>query len=207
MAEDDFFAELLVSGNCGDTKLATIKHKFIEHQVCSNTKILIIGTFNPDVNGNEAEFFYGRNRNYLWNLLPGVFNQKGLKNSALIEKKKFMESYKIDFADLIEEIKIDMGQENNYSDDYIDSKASKWNNIINILKSLRGIKEVYFTRSTFSGIPNIEIKIREIESYCTSNSIKFDYLLTPARFESENKIKRWKEVFNRNATIASTNRA
>lgn len=52
-----------------------IGHKFIDHQLNPNTMVLIVGTFNPNVNNNEADFFYGRNRNYLWRLLPIAFGQ------------------------------------------------------------------------------------------------------------------------------------
>ena len=37
-----------------------VKHKFQDHTVAIDTKILIVGTFNPAVEGNEANIFYSR---------------------------------------------------------------------------------------------------------------------------------------------------
>ncbi len=47
--------------------MSTIKHRFLDHQINPETEILILGTFNPETEKNEADFFYGRNRNYWLN--------------------------------------------------------------------------------------------------------------------------------------------
>ena len=80
------------------------------------------------------------------------------------------------------------GKENDYSDEYIDDKVSKWNNIICIIKD-NSIKEVYFTRKTFANIKNIKNKILDIEKYCNENNIMFSYLDTPARYENKEKLE------------------
>lgn len=174
-----------------------IFHKLRNHKISPDTNILIIGTFNPDVQGNEADFFYGRSRNFLWSLLPQVFNEKSLKTSTLDEKKSFINKYNIDFIDLIDEIEIEPGNENNYADDFIDDKVIKWKDIVGVIKSNQNIREVYFTRKTFAGIPNIRKKIKEIENYCKLKGIRFSYLPTPARFENAKKLADWKEKFSR----------
>lgn len=174
-----------------------IKHKFNNHNINNNTEKLLIGTFNPDVQGNEAVFFYGRNKNLLWSLLPKVFGGKSLKDKANNDKFDFIKKHKIDFVDLIEEIEIESGQENNYADVYIDQKVKKWKNIIDILEKNKNIKEVYFTRKSFSNIPNLKSKIKEIEVYCLKNQIKLNYLLTPARFENDEKLNQWKKAFGK----------
>jgi len=171
-----------------------IKHKFRDHKINSKTKILIIGTFNPDVVGNEATFFYGRNRNFLWSLLPKVFNEESLKSKQNRYKLNFIRKYKIDFIDLISEIEIEEGKEKDYSDEYIDSKILKWNNVIEVIKN-KHIEGVCFTRKTFSKINNIKNKIEIIEKYCEENNIKFSYLETPARYENAKKLNNWKRVF------------
>ena len=173
-----------------------IKHKFRDHKISNQTKILIIGTFNPDAVKNEATFFYGRSRNFLWSLLPKVFDEESLKNKNIGAKLEFINNYRIDFVDLIAEIEIEEGKENNYSDEYIDCKVSRWNNIIDIIKN-NPIKEVYFTRKTFANIKNIKDKISSIEKYCINNKIKFSYLDTPARYENKEKLKSWKDAFRR----------
>ncbi len=173
-----------------------IEHKFKDHKIGNETKILIIGTFNPNVSKNEATFFYGRSRNFLWSLLPKVFGEESLKDKDTKLKLAFMNAYKIDFVDLIAEIEVRGGKENDYSDEYLDSKVLKWINIFEIIKN-NPIKEVYFTRKTFSEIKNIKNKISNIEGYCNDNGIRFGYLDTPARYENEKKLKSWKNVFGR----------
>ena len=42
--------------------MVLIKHKFRHELIAPVTETLIIGTFNPDFDGNNAEFFYGRSR-------------------------------------------------------------------------------------------------------------------------------------------------
>ena len=45
-----------------------INHKFINHKIQEDTKVLIIGTFHPETSSG-SDFFYGRSRNFLWRLL------------------------------------------------------------------------------------------------------------------------------------------
>lgn len=45
--------------------MGKVKHRFINHKINPDTEILILGTFNPEAKENEADFFYGRSRNYL----------------------------------------------------------------------------------------------------------------------------------------------
>jgi len=40
--------------------MITVQHRFLDHQINSETETLIIGTFNPETTNNDAEFFYGR---------------------------------------------------------------------------------------------------------------------------------------------------
>lgn len=165
-----------------------IEHKFKDYKISNETNILIIGTFNPNISKNEATFFYGRKRNFLWSLLPKVFDEESLKDKSTKLKLDFMHTYKIDFIDLISEVEIEKGRENDYSDEYLDNKILRWNNIIEIIKD-NPIKEVYFTRKTFSNIKNIKNKISNIEKYCNENKIKFYCLDTPARYENDKKLK------------------
>ena len=37
--------------------MKVIKHRFGEHSTLAATETLVIGTFNPDANKNEADFF------------------------------------------------------------------------------------------------------------------------------------------------------
>lgn len=170
-----------------------IRHRFLSHPISSDTKILLVGTFNPDVADNDADFFYGRIHNHMWRLLPSAYNEKDLKSSSVSEKLMFMKKHRIDFIDLISEIEVEKGQESNYSDNYIDGHVLKWNDCLSIFKNLNGLEKLGFTRRTFSGIPNIRSKLNEIEKYCRSKGILFRTLLTPARIYSKEKQEAWSE--------------
>ncbi|HQF09432.1 MAG TPA: hypothetical protein PKX62_15065 [Spirochaetota bacterium] len=178
--------------------MITIKHRFRDFKNKENIEMLILGTFNPesvDEEEKKIEIFYGRTRNHLWDLLPKAVNQPGLKDKPVDVQLKFIENYKIGFVDIIKEIKVDIGQEKNYSDNYIDDKVVKWTDIEEIIHQYPKIKKVYFTRKTFNGIPNIKKQIDIIKAACSSNNIKFFCLPTPARFINNKKLIEWKNNF------------
>lgn len=158
-----------------------VKHRFADHQINPNVEILILGTFNPDTAKNEADYFYGRSRNYLWQIISEAFEVENLKKLPKENKSIFINEKKIDFVDLILEVEIEDGQENNYKDDYIDSRVKKWNDVIGKLAQYKKLKRIGLTRKSFSGIPNIKKRIDEIRNYCTQNNIDFHLLTTPAR--------------------------
>lgn len=172
-----------------------ISHKFKNHQIQKDTKILVIGSFNPDVPQNKADFFYSRSRNYLWQLLPKCFNIDSLKQSSISEKLSFMKKHKIDFIDLISEIGVVNNQKVNYYDICIDSQVTKWNDIVSLIKKHQKINKVCLTRKTLNGIPNMKTKILRIEKFCIANKIKFRLLTTPARFYSDSKQIEWNSFF------------
>lgn len=98
---------------------------------------------------------------------------------------------RIDFIDLIETVETEPGQEANYSDNYLDGRVVRWNNVIGAMESLPRLQRVCFTRKTFSGIPNIKTRVDEVERYCTEKGIAFERLLTPSRIYSEKKQEEW----------------
>jgi G:T/U-mismatch repair DNA glycosylase len=171
--------------------MITIQHRFLDHQINPETETLIVGTFNPETANNDAEFFYGRSRNYLWRLLPTAFGEKDLKGASKQEKLEFIQKHKIDLADLIEEINVDEGQETNYYDGYIDNKVIRWKNILGIIETLPDLKRVGFTRKTFSDIPNMRKQLQSIEKLCENKGILFKALTTPARFYRQDKQTEW----------------
>jgi len=166
------------------------KHKFRNHKVNSKTKILILGTYNPDIPEGPT-FFYGRPRNFLWQLLPGCYGIPSLKKSSLIEKQNFMAQYKIDFTDLIETVNIPTDKGDNYLDTYIDRRVENWKDVIALINKLSNLKEVYFTRKTFAGIPNIYNQILKISNHCNTKGIRFCMLISPARYANSVKQNLW----------------
>lgn len=173
--------------------MTKIRHRFINHNINPNTKILIIGTFNPDTEENKADFFYGRQRNFLWTLIPTAFNEASLKGRARNEKLKFIEQYEIDFIDLISEVDVD--EVANYDDDYLDSKVTIWKDVVSEIDKLKNLKQVCLTRKTFGKIPNMKTKIDEIKNHCDMKGINFTLLSTPARFVNETKQIEWTKFF------------
>ncbi|MEI9921115.1 MAG: hypothetical protein WDO14_20315 [Bacteroidota bacterium] len=167
-----------------------VQHRFLNHQISPETEILILGTFNPDVEGGPT-FFYGRPRNFLWHLLPGCRGLPSLKHNTLVAKQEFMSIYRIDFVDLIASVDVSAGQERNVSDSYIDGLVHQWTDVIAVINSLKKLKSVYFTRKTFSGIPNIKTHIRGIQNHCGNNNIRFCLLETPARYVNDMKQHQW----------------
>jgi len=171
--------------------MITIKHKFLGHQLNPKTETLIIGTFNPDTDRNSAEFFYGRSRNYFWSLLPIAFQSPDLKHASKSEKLDFMKSHSVDFIDLITKVDVEEGQEHNVDDIYIDGRVTEWADVIGTIQHLKYLKRVCLTRKTFTSIPNMRIKIAEVELYCVGNGISYEALNTPARYYSQAKQDQW----------------
>ena len=179
---------------CSELKkndMIIVKHRFLDHQVNPETETLIIGTFNPETTNNDAEFFYSRSRNYLWRLLPTAFGESDLKAKSKQEKVGFIQKYKIDFTDLIEEIQVEEGQEANYYDGFIDNKVTQWKNVIELIDRLPNLKRVCFTRKSFSDIQNMKMNLDSIQQHCDNKKITFKTLTTPARFYREDKQTEW----------------
>lgn len=174
-------------------EIKIIKHKFRTHRVNPLTEILIIGTFNPDVADKNLDFFYGRPRNFLWTLLPKAFKYKNLKHVSKLEKLHFMNENKIDFIDIISEIKV--LDEKNYYDTYLEKRVTEWNDVISQISNLKNLKKVCFTRKSFASIPQIKKRVDAIQTFCYSQNIEFCCLVTPARFIRKDKQDEWNNFF------------
>jgi len=173
--------------------MTKIRHRFIDHVINPETETLVIGTFNPDTEENIADFFYGRQRNFLWTLIPTGFNETSLKGKTRNEKLKFIEKHRIDFVDLISEVEVE--EVANYDDGYLDSKVTENKDIISEIEKLKNLKRVCFTRKSFGDIPNMKTRIEEIKKHCEKKEIHFQFLPTPARFSNEEKQTEWTNFF------------
>jgi G:T/U-mismatch repair DNA glycosylase len=178
-------------------KMKIIKHKFADYKIHDDTEVLIIGTFNPATEKNYANFFYSRDKNFLWQILPESFLEESLKGKEKDDKLRFIEKHKIDFVDLIQEVEIEDGQEINYNDSYIDNKVTKWTDIKYLFQNYPMIKKVCFTRISFGGIPEMKKQIELVKEYCDNNGIQFEYLITPSRF-LKGKLEIYKNFLNKN---------
>lgn len=166
------------------------------HKVNPNTEILIVGTFNPETPENIADFFYGRERNFLWRLLPSSFQHQDLKGADKQRKQEFIAANNIDFVDLITAVEVEEGKEAEYSDAYIDQHVTEWTDVIGLIKSLKKLKKVVVTRKTFSDVPNIKKCVDQIRDHCATHNIAFECLPTPARFYNQGKQETWTKAFS-----------
>lgn len=174
--------------------MARIRHRFSSHLPAASTEILFLGTFNPDTPENDADFFYGRKRNFLWTLLPQVFGEMSLKNSSTTQKRAFIRRFNLDFLDLI--LEVNVAEVANYRDDYLDDKITSWRDVIAELERLQHLRKVCFTRKTFSGIPNIRKQLEVIRAYCESRKLEWILLPTPTRGYTAEKQAVWTSLIN-----------
>ncbi|MGV3630823.1 MAG: hypothetical protein ACO1O6_06440 [Bacteroidota bacterium] len=174
----------------------TVKHRFYFKTIDPSTEILVIGTFSPEHEDNPADSFYGRIRNHFWRLITAAFDKPSLKGKSKEEKLRFTRKYRIDFIDLIRELKVETGHECNYNDDYIDNKVTEWFDVVGEISRLSSLRKVCFTRKSFSQVPNLRKKISEVEELCNKLGVEFKYLTTPSRFYSKAKEEEWRQFFS-----------
>lgn len=174
--------------------MTIVKHRFQKHEINPETETLIIGTFNPDTSENVADFFYGRQRNFLWTLVPKAFGDESLKGKTRQEKISYVKKRKIDFIDLVGEVDVD--ETSNYNDGYLDSRVTTWRNVIAEIEQLKKLNKVCFSRKSFSGIPKMKERIESIRLHCERLGIQFKYLTTPARFYRADKQDEWTKFLN-----------
>jgi G:T/U-mismatch repair DNA glycosylase len=173
------------------------KHRFV-NELIPNWEIqhLLIGTFNPSWNENnavQADYFYGRIRNNFWCILPKVFGGNNLKYENLATKLQYLKTKKIGITDLISNIQ--NADDKNVNDIKNLTKGFSYN-VLNkyqlefetenikklILQNIKTLKGVYLTRSTLNGINQISENWIEIEKFCAKHSIRTDKLKTPANY-------------------------
>jgi len=164
------------------------KHRFYDElDIQSNDlEYLFIGTFNPEwdaKNGNNAVYFYGRETNQFWCILPHAFNENCLIDKTRIEWEEFCRNHKIGITDLIKNVSnAEEINEQHYLDltiNFYDEKLEKYTldfnteTIMDIINhNKHSLKGVYFTRKTGSNIYKIWENWRKIKSHCIMCDIK-----------------------------------
>lgn len=178
-----------------------VTHKFINRPIDPNTEILIIGTFNPDCDTNDANFFYSRGRNHLWQILPAAYNEPNMKQATREEKEWFIKSKHIDFVDIIASADIEADHKTDYSDKYLSRRmnVSGLRDIISLTNGLP-LKRVCFTRKGFNDVPQIRKAVSALKTHFEKIGIHFACLISPARFYSAKKQAEWNN-FLLNSTI------
>ena len=178
-------------------KKICVQHKFANHRLNPAAETIILGTFNPGHDANKAHFFYSSPRNQLWSLLPRAFGEQDLRRAELGEKLEFLSRRRIDFVDLIFEVDVGEGRECDRPDAYIDSRVTRWRDVLSELETLRSLRKVCFTRRGFDGIPNMRSRTDKIEQYCGRRGLVFKRIVTPSgAYRSEDKQSEWTCFFN-----------
>ena len=195
-----------------------IKHRYIEEfqeleknkmfcgeEINQSSRILVIGTFNPDANSctktNNAEWFYGRKKNNLWRFLPRAMGFESLHltdrpDISVTEWKQFCIDQKIVFIDLIKSI--DTGNPlPDFGDNEVEARISEdlGNiSIFNIEAAFNGKsfeKVIYSLSWSDSKIKKMK-RIRDIvntkllNTKCITNLSQIKYPNSPARNDSYN---------------------
>jgi hypothetical protein len=177
-------------------------HKFIRHlnlqQLDFEPETLIVGTFNPDIDGNQAEWFYGRvANNYFWDVLPRIYGEDSLRNGFTHHNwKGFCNRRKIAITDLITSVNDADLQDDahrslllGYGDNEIANNFHDftYTNIVGLLQENENIQNIYLTRQ--AGNMFYDNLWQPVYDHCIASGKFVKTLLTPsasARFQIGN---------------------
>jgi G:T/U-mismatch repair DNA glycosylase len=180
-----------------------ILHKFRNQQVNPNTRILFLGTYNPDIpeDQNAATYFYGRGRNRFWELLPETFGHPSLQNATDQEKMDYMSEHGFGLSDLIYSLdNVPEAQEGNFKDEFIDPYVSEWFDTPALIESLPNLEKVFVTRVSFDKkVPNMKQRILSIRATLPSK-VCMCGLITPGGAYRNMTVKsaQWKRALKEN---------
>lgn len=186
----------------------TIEHRFYKEDSLPKREIdyLFIGTFSPDLDKSEAKWYYERKANNFWPVIVQVFKGK-LDYDEMGDPgklKKYAKSNKFGFTDLIVSVE-SRGDVKDFREDietFSDNKIEQYkikfhtDSIIKYLKKHKNIKAVFFTRSTSSGIYEIQKEWERIEQECVKLKIRTDRLKSPSRGGARAIYDDWKKKIN-----------
>lgn len=196
-------------------------HRFINELFPDWTvDYLFIGTFNPssywdEENGNNANYFYGRGASLFWCILPHSFNKNCLIDKNREEWINFCRDNKIGITDIIKNIpNADISNDNHkslikgFNDGNLEKKDINGNYIFNIdfntneiIKYIEEnkIKNIFFTRKSFTNIPRIKAQWDLIKNRFNNDDYNVKELLTPSQQgrdkDVRKKINQWKTCF------------
>lgn len=176
--------------------MVVIHHKMNNYSNDNNIELLFIGTFNPEVSCNSSTFFYGRPRNFFWQLLPFAIDKENLKSNDDSTKKAFLKVNKIGLIDIIASVKIEKEEELcDYSDIMLDKSSPIFNeNIFKLIDNCPNLQSIFFTRKSFSRIPNIKKRFLEIKDYAEKKNINVNVIVTPSRHANATKQAIWNNL-------------
>lgn len=179
------------------------RHRFYDTLIPNQDKVkfLFVGTFNPNwnaIDGNNADYFYGRKTNLFWCICPHAFNDNCLIDKGLNEWLLFCNQNQIGLTDIIKEVTNANPQierhikllTSGFQDKNLDLKEDNkffFNlefNTVNINDFIttrqNELKGVFFTRKSHSDIPRIWRHWLTIKQHCDDLNIYNASLPTPS---------------------------
>ena len=180
-----------------------ILHKFRDLQVNPNTRVLFLGTFNPDIldEQNPATYYYGRQRNQFWELLPTTLGSPSLQNATDQEKMDYMNANDFGLADLIYSLDgIPEGQEGSFKDTFIDQYVHEWFDTPALIRSLPKLEKIFVTRISFTqNVPNMQQRVQKVYDQLPT-TVSMCGLITPGRAYRNMVVKgaQWNRALNDN---------
>ncbi len=108
-----------------------IKHSAIEDnwlnekvkKLLYNSKTLVLGSFNPNNQGNNTDFYYGRCSNFFWKVIANIEGKKEQYYCNSIKNKfEAMEKHSFCFLDIIDSIEISSKSSANIIQDFVQNK-------------------------------------------------------------------------------------
>lgn len=181
----------------------TCQHRFYHDLIPNHEKVkfLIIGTFNPSwdaVNGNNANYFYGRGSSLFWCICPHAFMDDCLIDKGVPDWIAFCERHGVGLTDIIKEV-TNANEEDPYhkrlltvgfEDKNLDLKVEdnyifniEFNSIsINqfITERRNQLKGVFFSRKSGGDIPRIWNEWLSIRQHCNDLKIPNSALPSPS---------------------------
>jgi G:T/U-mismatch repair DNA glycosylase len=108
-------------------KHAAIEDNWLNEKVTKllyNSKTLVLGSFNPNNQGNNTDFYYGRCSNFFWKVIADIEGEKQQYYCNSIKNKfEAMEKHSFCFLDLIDSIEISSeNSDSNVIHDFVRNK-------------------------------------------------------------------------------------
>jgi G:T/U-mismatch repair DNA glycosylase len=170
-----------------------------------NYSILVVGTFNGNIEGNAASWFYGRPENEFWCLFPRMMGHETLhpvdRNENIQDLaviwKRFCQTNRVVIVDLFKDVLVDLSS---HADKELENLRI---NQVTPFDFERAFRNAHFDKVMFTWKGEKEnlltdFKNRYIDFFIPKGST-VHHLLTPSNAYSKPrifKLKQWREGYN-----------
>jgi len=174
------------------------------HPPYGDFNILIVGTFNGKIDGNQATWFYGRPDNEFWCLFPRMLDKESLHpvdnnqdmHKLTQEWRRFCSNHKIIIVDLFKDIHIELP---NHSDKNLEKLKPNEYIAFDFQRAFANckFKHVIFTWKGMANNTLTQLKTQYINYFAPRGS-QIVHLLTPSMAYAKSrhfKLKQWKGTY------------